>query len=109
MTGPEGLIVFQGAESLQVRAALRAAERPIRNKYTYTQALTCAKDTVKTWMEGQGRDHSGAVTHARERHRVPVSVAISGRMRGGLSLEAGAGHPQQAPYVPDTVSTQAYS
>lgn len=63
VTGPEGLIVFQGAESLQVRAALRAAKRPIKNRYPYTQALTRAKDTEKTWMEGQGRDHSGAVTH----------------------------------------------
>lgn len=78
VTGPEGLIVFQGAESLQVRAALRAAKRPIRNRYTYTQALTRAKDIEKTWMEGQGRDHKwGSHTHARECHRVSVHLWLS--------------------------------
>lgn len=48
VTGPEGLMVFQGAESLQVRVALRAAERPKKNGCTCTQALTRAKDTQKT-------------------------------------------------------------
>lgn len=75
VTGPEGLIVFQGAESLQVRVALRAAKRPIRNWYTYTQALTRAKDTEKdtggeTWKGSQWGSH----THALKCHRVPLCL-----------------------------------
>lgn len=41
---------------------------------TYTRALTRAKDTEKTWMEGCGRSHSGAVTHMHSHAREFQSI-----------------------------------
>lgn len=82
MTGPEGLIVFQGAESLQVRVALRAAEGPRKDGCTYTQALTRAKDTGCGWrdMEGTTEGQSHACTLMPQRSSLSVAIS-SGRMR----------------------------
>lgn len=96
--GLEGLIVFQGAESLQVRNALRAAKRPMRNGHIHSSTHTC-KGHRKD-MDGRMRKvpQWGSHTYALTCHRVAVCSCLLWENAGGLSLEAGTGsHPQQPP------------
>lgn len=101
MIGLEGLIVFQGAESPQVRNALRAAKRPMRNGHIHSSTHTC-KGHRKD-MDGRMRKvpQWGSHTYALTCHRVAVCSCLLWENAGGLSLEAGTGsHPQQPPDIP---------
>lgn len=68
---------------------------------TYTRALTRAEDTEKTWMEGCGKYHSGAVTHMHSHATEFQSICdcLLWENADGLNLEAGTGggRPQQLP------------
>lgn len=83
VTGPEGLIVFQGAESLQVRVALRAAKRPKKKwVHIYSSTHTCKghrKDKERD-MKGTTVGQSHTCTHRPQSSRLSVAVS-SGKMR----------------------------